>query len=284
MGSRNKEGLKVELKSSVYYTCLTELSGDNDSRQVKIFKGMTRDLIKIVCHISLLKAGKIPHLPHSHSEEEILILLSGSINIILPAIDAKQKDKIITVKKGEMAYYPSYLLHTLKATGNKPAKYIVFKWRSIRKMNNKANTFEKLDLFSNSKKINGTKGSKRLDLFNIVTGYLRKLHCHISALLPGEGYDPHSDHYNVAAIVLDGELETLGQKIRQYDIAFYLSEDSHGMRNTGRHTAKYIIFEFHSYNEAHKRIFIAMADFFSKITDPVRWKRKLKAIFKFLEL
>jgi hypothetical protein len=37
-------------------------------------------------HVSSLAHGKMPHPPHTHREEEILIMLSGAADLILPQV------------------------------------------------------------------------------------------------------------------------------------------------------------------------------------------------------
>ena len=82
-------------------------------------------------------------------------------------------------------------------------------------------------------------------VFEGPTAYLRKLHCHTSTLTPGAGYDSHIDDYDVAIIVLEGEVETLGQHVGPHSVIFYRAGEPHGMRNPGKLIAKYVVFEFH---------------------------------------
>ena len=51
-------------------------------------------------------------------------------------------------------------------------------------------------------------------LLNSPTGWLNRLHCHVTRLKPGTGYAPHIDNYDVAIVMLAGKVETIGQVLR----------------------------------------------------------------------
>src|SRR3972149_5461624 len=82
-------------------------------------------------------------------------------------------------------------------------------------------------------------------VFEGPTVHLRKLHCHSSTLTPGAGYDPHIDAYDVAIVVIEGEVETLGESVGPNSVIFYPGGEPHGMYNPGKTIAKYVVFEFH---------------------------------------
>jgi len=49
-----------------------------------LFRGSTADVPALACHVSVLHQNQCPHPPHSHKEEELLLLLSGEVDLILP--------------------------------------------------------------------------------------------------------------------------------------------------------------------------------------------------------
>jgi hypothetical protein len=49
----------------------------------------------------------------------------------------------------------------------------------------------------------------------------------------------------VAIIVLEGEVESLGKRVRPHSVIFYGAGEPHGMRNPGGSIARYAVFEFH---------------------------------------
>ena len=48
-------------------------------------KGVTKSGIGMSCHISRLSGGAMPHPPHQHTEEEIVVLLSGKLEVSIGA-------------------------------------------------------------------------------------------------------------------------------------------------------------------------------------------------------
>ena len=267
------------LTSRVYPIKFPLMLKDEESKLFYIFKGITKNLFNISCHISALSPGHSPHTPHAHKEEEVLLILSGSIDIIFPDRLSPKKDQYIHLNKGQFAYYPSGIFHTLQATGKTPANYLIFKWYTVLEKGHPVLPFKCFNMLNHSEHLNDKKSFSQYHIFEGSTNCLQKLHCHISVLQPGAGYEPHSDTYDVSILVLEVELETLGQRAKPYDVIFYAAGESHGMHNPGTAAARYIVFEFHVYNKTFKRVFNALLDIFTRVTDPGRWKRKLRHLF-----
>lgn len=56
----------------------------NGWRPYHIFSGSTHCMDELSSYISILSPGITPHEPHSHPEEELLIILSGEADIVRP--------------------------------------------------------------------------------------------------------------------------------------------------------------------------------------------------------
>src|SRR5690606_31845286 len=48
-----------------------------------IFSGATANLVSLTCHASVLAPGHSPHRPHTHLEEELLIVLDGEADLVI---------------------------------------------------------------------------------------------------------------------------------------------------------------------------------------------------------
>ena len=83
-------------------------------------------------------------------------------------------------------------------------------------------------------------------LFQQATDQVPKLHAHLTTLQPGGGYEAHADPYDVAIILLSGEVETVGERVRPLGVIYYSAGEPHGMRNVGAVPATYLVFEFHT--------------------------------------
>src|SRR5208282_1271083 len=91
-----------------------------------IFRGSTKGLSDLSCHVSVLNRDRCPHLPHAHKEEELLLLLCGEVDLIFP--HAAYGNRRQNLKAGQFVYYPSGFFHTLQTAGESPASYLMFKW------------------------------------------------------------------------------------------------------------------------------------------------------------
>lgn len=212
----------------------------------QIFKGTVKGLSKLSCHASMLVSGHSPHKPHRHQEEELLLLLSGQVDIILPDASDKEGKVRRPLKVGEFVYYPRYFAHTIVTTGDSPANYLMFKWHSARQNQNTELLFGRFDIQPSVVDKNLHNGFRSQRIFMGRTAYLSKLECHFSTLSPKAGYATHIDNYDVAIVVLEGQVETLGKLASSYDVIFYSAGKPHGMYNPGQTEAKYLVFEFHS--------------------------------------
>lgn len=245
--------------------------------------GATADLQLLTIHASVLSPGHTPHPPHRHDEEELLFLLRGELDLLLP--DAKGTDggAKARLQPGEFVYYPAHFSHTLCAAGTTPACYLMFKWHNQVASGVTENALE----HGRWSWEHGTEGNAPASgfhpqkLFDGPTRWLRKLHCHLTELAPGAGYEPHVDAYDVAIVVVSGEIETLGARAKAFDVVFCRAGEPHGMVNPGAEPARYLVFEFHG-----RALPVSVSDLNSakawliRLLDLRRWKRKLKSLAK----
>jgi quercetin dioxygenase-like cupin family protein len=266
----------VELRSRIYPLRLPLESAEGANwKPYPAFSGSTADLPLLSCHASVLLPGHSPHPLHAHPEEELLLLLSGEIDLEL------EGDERIRLRPGELVYYPSGLRHTIHALGVEAAMYVMFKWRGEESSATELSPFQHCATTDGSGELfERAAGYVQRVLFEGATAYLRTFHAHVTDLAPDHGYDPHVDAYDVAIVVLDGEVETLGGRAKPNDVIFYRAGEAHGMQNPGPSVARYIVFEFHgrtslASDAPSSRLLLA-----EKLTDPERWKRKLRAFLR----
>ncbi|MHB1347688.1 MAG: cupin domain-containing protein [Candidatus Humimicrobiaceae bacterium] len=258
------------------------ISKDEKFKSYPIFKGITAGLKEISSHSSVLTSGNSEHLPHSHKEEEFVILLSGSLDLIVPDGSSADIIKSVLIEKGQFIYYPSYFTHTIQGAGMENANYLVIKWHAELKNNSSNLTFGRFNMFDRTEHPDFKDGLESKLLFEGPTSYLHKLRSHICVLQPGAGRKPHSDSYDAVIIVLEGELETIGQNAKPFDVIFYSAGNSYGLYNPGTIPNRYLVFEFHTQKMKTGEIAHIIEYFFARITDKGFWKRKLKKILNVL--
>jgi mannose-6-phosphate isomerase-like protein (cupin superfamily) len=113
-------------------------------------------------------------------------------------------------------------------------------------------------------------------LFEGRTSILWKLECHVTTVAPGGSLAPHVDAHDVVIVILEGEIETRGQRVGPRSVIFYPADESHGVRNPGDVVARYVVLEFHA--RRLSRLWRSSDDgpsLLARLADPQRWKRKL---------
>ncbi len=83
----------------------------------------TRTLDELEMHITTLNPNTTSHPPHTHPNEEIVIVREGTLQ-------AHVNGKEVVVGPGSILFYASMQPHGVKNIGDKPATYFVINWKS----------------------------------------------------------------------------------------------------------------------------------------------------------
>ena len=180
------------------------------------------------------------------------MMLAGEADLLLPLYQGAEgqaclpdRQGWLRLKPGEFVYYPPGYPHTLQATSEAPANYLMFKWYTPNpKQNPNSLPFGKYKIYDSFSANEGREGFHTRTLFEGPSKCLTRFQCHTSILSPGAGYESHVDPYDVAIVVLEGKVETLGNHFCPYSVIFYPAGKSHGMFNPGHVPARYVVFEF----------------------------------------
>jgi quercetin dioxygenase-like cupin family protein len=254
---------------------------ENGWKPYNIFSGSTTNLQSLTCHVSVLVKGHCPHPPHTHREEEILLLLTGEVDLIIAQERVSKDGRGKRLKPGQFVYYPAQFAHTLRTVSKEPANYLMLKWRGAPRKHNSTLAFGHFDTFDAQEGTDVKDGFCPQRIFQGPTDYLKRLHCHTSTLAPGAGYDPHIDSHDVVIIVLEGEVETLGERMKPHSVIFYAAGEPHGMFNPDQATAKYLVFEFHGTKKPISLKFPdAVRSVLAELADAKLWKRKMKVFIR----
>jgi XRE family transcriptional regulator, regulator of sulfur utilization len=89
----------------------------------QVCRNATATLDELECHITTLNAGEMPHPPHKHADEEVVVLKEGTLEVTLG-------DRTETVGPGSVIFQASNQMHAVKNVGTTPAIYHVIKWNS----------------------------------------------------------------------------------------------------------------------------------------------------------
>ena len=228
-----------------------EAPADKGWRLYPLFDDPTMVMERLDTHMSVLNAGEAPHPLNQHPEEELILVLSGKALITHSPTDSTAASSL-TVGVGQVVYHAARQFHTITGVGPEPVVYLVFKWRGTQSETRDAARGTKI--FDASPALEATEENPRLMItrrvFSFPTQQLSKLHCHATVLQPGGGYPPHRDEHEVAILVSEGTVVTLGERVGPNSVIFYGAHQEHGMKNVGSDAAKYIVFEFHGDGES----------------------------------
>jgi quercetin dioxygenase-like cupin family protein len=198
-----------------------------------LFRGSARSARTLACHVSVLEPGHTPHPPHRHADEELLTVLDGEAELVLP-------DGTHRLERGALAYYPSGFAHTIRNVSDRPVTYLLLKWNAL--------PLGPRPLGHAIVPLTSPATPDAIAMAHVLEGPTRRLgalRIHTTALAPGAGYAPHADPYDVALLVLDGQVETLGRTLGPNAVVLYAAGEPHGMRNTGGEPARYLVVELH---------------------------------------
>ena len=96
-----------------------------DSGAVRsLFSGPTATLKNLDVHVTTLNPGGAPHAPHKHPNEEMLIVKSGTIEVLINGAWTK-------VTPGGVVFLASNIFHGVRDAGNEPAVYHVIGFRTV---------------------------------------------------------------------------------------------------------------------------------------------------------
>ena len=89
----------------------------------EFFNRPTSQLIKLEMHTTSLNPGLDSHAPHTHTEEEIVLILKGHVTMQIG-------NTFTPAEPGDVIFLSSNVLHALQNTGKEACEYFAFQWRN----------------------------------------------------------------------------------------------------------------------------------------------------------
>ena len=206
----------------------------------------TATLARFECHISTLNPSRASHPPHTHPQEELIILRDGTL-------DVNVNGQIQRVGPGSLFFFASNNPHAVQNNGEKPATYFVFNFATAAtktppaigapvapgQIGSTVMEWTKLP-------VQTTKTGERRAVLDSATATLANFECHATTLNPGEtAHAPHRHADEEVIFVRDGQVEVRlngkTQSVGSGAILFFASNDEHGLKNTGTTAATYYV-------------------------------------------
>lgn len=210
-----------------------------------LFNGMIGSFKNFSSHISTLEPNILPHSPHSHMEEELIISLRGNVEILTSDVPAGPIHDALPLEPGSFVYHSPFQFHTMRCSSSEAAQYLVFKWQR-----RCSHAFREQGTFAHDVDVQDctfqqvSDGFRLLPIDGLAYHTDGSLQTHLSCLEPGAGYPAHQDTYDMVAVLLEGELETFKLSTTAPAVFFFAANTSHGFFNPGTKPATYFVFEF----------------------------------------
>lgn len=217
----------------------------NDWQVFPLFTGIIGIFDKFSCHISSLKPNTIPHSPHSHIDDELIISLHGKIEILTSDEPADPFRDSLLLKPGSFVYHPPFQGHTIRGAGSQASRYLVLKWqRRYRQVAQDPHTFAHVAGLQDCTLQQVSDGFRLFPIIGLASHTDGSLHAHFSCLEPGAGYPAHRDNYDMVVVLLEGELVTLDISSSAPVVFFFAANTPHGFFNPSKKPATYLVFEY----------------------------------------
>jgi ectoine hydroxylase-related dioxygenase (phytanoyl-CoA dioxygenase family)/uncharacterized cupin superfamily protein len=272
-------GLGLPALSAQAHSVLLPLEQDPELgwKPRHLFRGSSANVRSMGCHVSVLDSGRQPHPPHRHEEEEILVVLDGEADLVVEDDGDPEATRPVRARRGDVAYYPAGFAHTIHNTSRRPVTYVMFKWTTGRAGSGDTLPYRLVSLPPAAPSgPDGPKGFSPVGLLSGQTKHLRRLGAHVTTLQPGAGYEPHVDSYDVGIVLLEGTIETVGERLEPHGVVYYAGGEPHGMHNPGDTPAVYLVFEFQGEQSTHHRVVDDRPSFTRRLVRLARNPRRLK--------
>jgi len=212
-----------------------------------VARNPTATLGEFECHVTTLNPGRASHPPHTHPQEELIILRDGTLDVHINGGSTR-------VGPGSLFFFASNDLHNVQNVGDGPATYFVFNFMSAVTATLRGQAAQPAvpgrlgsSIFDWSKlEVKATKTGERRDVTDRPTLTLANFECHITTLRVGE--TPHAPHHHPdeeIILVKEGQLDVTingtTQRAGPGSIVFASSGDEHGWKNAGDTAATYYV-------------------------------------------
>lgn len=216
-----------------------------DSRiRRQVLEGSTTSLSYFEVHTSTLEPGKAPHPPHTHTDqEELIIVKEGTVKITIGGTSK-------TLGPGSIAFAMPGDEHGIENAGNSTATYYILKYKGRRPDHERGKQAGGSFILNwNDLATKNTGKGYRRDFFNRATSQLTQFEMHTTALnADSVSHAPHTHVQEEIILMLRGNAEMyIGGSLHKAtpgDVIFLSSMVPHALKNTGKEQCEYFAFQW----------------------------------------
>ncbi len=237
----------AKIGSSIFPFESLEVKPTGVGERRDVARNPTATLHEFECHISTLNPANASHPPHTHPQEELIILRDGELDVHINGTNTR-------VGPGSLFFFASNDPHAVQNHGDKPATYFVFNFSSAATAGLRGKAPLPADparrgsaIFHWDKLATETKptGARR-EVTDLPTSTLANFECHVTTIKGGLA--PHAPHRHPDEEILllkEGRLDVTingtTTRIGPGGIVFVSSGDLHGWKNAGETEATYYV-------------------------------------------
>jgi hypothetical protein len=212
------------------------------------FTASTPIMEKYQAVVFLASENAISHLVHGHPEEEVVIPLSGGLELFKQNDDLKHGRNGLPFLPGNLLYLPAYDPHSFRGKGPGHSIILALKWKgNLRGSEDEVLKTSVFNIPENpSPSQHGPPKVSRALLFGGPTRYAVNLRAHISRIEAGAGYEAQTPSHDLMMLLLEGRLDIMHIQVPSPALLFFPAGTSYWARNTGQSPASLLTFEFHT--------------------------------------
>src|SRR5450432_1512545 len=233
------------LSSHVFNLAKLSTAKDSSRHRMQFMDGRTSVLANIEAHLTTLEPGKAAHPPHTHTnQEELIIVKEGLINVTI-----KGKTKLLSA--GGVAYSIPGDEHGAVNAGKSKASYYLVKYTTLTPVDAKRGEKAGGSIFMNWNEptVEKTDRGQRRQFYNRATSLFEKFDMHATTLNKGMvSHLPHTHKQEEIILVRTGKI-SMQIADKHYaatagDIIFLSTGVLHALENTGNDACTYFAFQW----------------------------------------
>ena len=234
---------KEKVESKAYNWGDFKAVKDENRMRRQYLDGSTTLLDNLEIHTSTVEGGEAPHPPHTHADqEELVIIKEGTLTA---TVESQSK----VLGPGSVVYVMPGIEHGFRNAGNTPCTYYIIKLtpRKVPPPTDKMPTSFMAD-WNEMKFVAHEKGGRR-NVVDKKTRLFDRFEMHITTLNPGlASHDPHTHTPEEIILIKEGDVEmNVGEKkvkASEGGLVFLDSKISHNLTNVGAKPATYFAFQW----------------------------------------
>jgi quercetin dioxygenase-like cupin family protein len=237
----------AKIGSTIFSWESLEAKPTNVGERRDVARNPTATLREFECHISTLNPANASHPPHTHPQEELIILRDGELDVHINGANTR-------VGPGSLFFFAANDPHAVQNHGDKPATYFVFNFSTAKTAEMRGKAPLPADparrgssIFQWDKLAVETKETgERRGVTDLPTATLGNFECHVTTLKAGVApHAPHRHPDEEIVLVKEGRLEVtingVTSRVGPGSIVFVSSGDLHGWTNAGDTAAVYYV-------------------------------------------